>query len=136
MNLGLFYIIIAQFLWATELIIVRKFFPNLNSITLSAIGSIIGSIFYLPSLFVFKEKINSRDWLILFIYAFTSWFLAQIFYIRGIQKGINAFTITLTTLFFPFFAVVLASIFLKEALTLKIIIGGIIMTIGFLIISL
>lgn len=135
MNIGLIYVVIAQLLWATELILIRKFFPTINSFFLSAIGSIIGSIFYLPILFTFKEKMSLKSWVILFIYAFTSWFLAQIFYVTGIQKGTSAFAITLATLLMPFFAFIMAAIFLKEALTLKVIIGGVIMIIGFLIVS-
>jgi len=136
MNIGLIHIIIAQLLWATELILIRKFFPTINSIFLSAIGSVIGSLFYLPTLFVFKEKVDLKGWLVLFIYAFTSWFLAQIFYISGIQKGTSAFAITLATLTMPFFTFILAAIFLKEALTIKVFIGGLVMIVGFLIISL
>jgi len=136
MNIGLLYVVISQLLWATELILIRKFFPNVNSFFLSAVGSVIGSLFYLPSLFIFKEKFSPKSWIILFIYAFTSWFLAQIFYVSGIQKGANAFTVTLATLLMPLFTFVMAAIFLKEVLTIKTIIGGLIMIIGFLIISL
>jgi len=134
--MGLIYIIFAQFFWATELILVRKFFPTKNPIFLSAIGYIIGSLFYLPTVFIFKEKLAVKDWGIIVIYALTSWFLAQIFYITGIQKGQNAFVITLATLTMPLFALILSSIFLKEAITIKAIIGGIFMIVGFLILSL
>lgn len=136
MNIGIIYILIAQLLWATELILIRKFFPTMNSFFLSAVGSVIGSLFYLPTLFIFKEKVTPKHWLILFIYAVTSWFLAQIFYVSGIQRGTSAYAITLATLTMPLFTFILAAIFLKEALTFKVIIGGIIMMAGFLVISL
>jgi drug/metabolite transporter (DMT)-like permease len=136
MDIGLVYIVFAQLLWATELILVRKFFPDMNAFFLSAVGSVIGTLFYLPGLFVFKEKIAPGSWVILFIYAFTSWFLAQIFFISGIQRGLNAFTVTLATLTLPIFAVIMGMIFLKETLTLRAIIGGILIIVGFLIISL
>lgn len=136
MNTGLFYVVIAQFFWATELILIRKFFPHVNSIFLSAVGSIIGSMFYLPTLFFVKEKVSADNWIILIIYALTSWFLAQIFYVTGIQKGVSAFAIALVTLLLPVFAFIMAAIFLKEPLNLKIIIGATFMIIGFLIISL
>ena len=136
MDIGLIYIVFAQLLWATELILVRKFFPDMNAFFLSAVGSVIGTMFYLPGLFIFREKVSARNSIILIIYAVTSWFLAQIFYISGIQRGLNAFTVTLATLTLPVFAVIMGIIFLKETLTLRAIFGGILIVIGFLIISL
>ena len=136
MDIGLIYIVFAQLLWATELILVRKFFPGMNAFFLSAVGSVIGTMFYLPGLFIFREKVSAGNWIILIIYAVTSWFLAQIFYISGIQRGLNAFTVTLATLTLPVFAVIMGIIFLKETLTLRAIFGGILIVIGFLIISL
>ena len=135
MNIGLVYILIAELLWATEMVIIRKFFPSANSVFLAAAGSVLGSLFYLPTLFIFKEKLSVQSWIIMLVYAFTSWFLAQIFYVSGIQKGISAFAISLAALSLPLFAFILSAIFLKEALTAKTVIGGIIMIIGFLIIS-
>lgn len=136
MDIGLVYIIIAQFFWATELILIRKFFPHINSFFLSAIGSVIGSLFYLPTFLVVREKIPLKGWGILFVYALTSWFLAQVFYVTGIQKGTSAFAVTLATLMMPLMTFIMAAIFLKEAITLKVMMGGIIMIAGFLIISL
>lgn len=136
--IGLIYIIIAQFFWATELILIRKFFPNVDSLFLSAIGSIIGSIFYLPIIFVSKTKLSSmssKEIIILLIYSVTSWFLAQIFYVSGIQKGTTAFAVTLSTLSMPFFAIIMGTIFLKEAITIKAVLGGLLMIFGFLLVS-
>lgn len=135
---GLIYVIIAQFFWATELILIRKFFPNVNSLFLSAIGSVIGSIFYLPILISSKTKLFSmspKEIVILIIYSLTSWFLAQIFYVTGIQKGITAFAVTLSTLSMPIFAIIMGMIFLKEIVTIKEVMGGVLMIIGFLLIS-
>ncbi len=134
--MGLIYIVLAQFFWATEIILVRKFFPTKNSLVLSALGCLIASLFYLPTLFFVKDKVTAKDWWIIALYALTSWFFAQIFYITGIQKGQNAFVVTMTTLTLPLFAIILSSIFLKEAITLKAVIGGIFMIMGFLILSL
>lgn len=136
MDIGLVYIVFAQLLWSTELILVRKFFPDMNPFFLSAIGSVIGTIFYLPGFFFFKEKVSGGNWVVLLIYAITSWFLAQIFFIAGVQRGLNAFTVTLATLTLPVFSVIMGMIFLKETLTLKAVFGGILIVIGFLVISL
>jgi transporter family protein len=138
MDIGLIYIVLAQLFWSTELILVRKFFPTTDSLFLSAVGSIIGTIFYIPFFMASKTKLFSmppKEIIILVIYSLTSWFLAQIFFISGIQRGLNAFTITLATLTFPVFSVILAMIFLKETLTIKAVIGGILIIVGFLIIS-
>jgi len=135
MNKGLIYIIFAEFLWATEMIIIRKFFPAANSFFLAAAGSVLGSLFYLPTLFIFREKLNAASWVIMIFYAFTSWFLAQMFYVSGIQKGTSALAVSLAALSLPLFSFFLSWIFLKEPLTSKTLIGGAIMIIGFLIIS-
>ncbi len=135
MNLGLVYIVFAQLLWSIEMILIRKFFPNANSLFLSAIGSSLGSIFYLPIFFTFKLKFSITNWIILIIYAFTTWFLAQIFYINGVQKGLSTFSISLATLTLPVFSIILGSIFLKGTVTIKEIIGSIFIIVGFLIIS-
>ncbi len=135
MDIGLIYIIIAEFLWATEIVFIRKFFPAANSLFLAAVGSIIGSLFYLPIFFTSKEKFSLNSWIIIIIYAFTSWFLAQLFYVSGIQKSSNSMAVTFAVLSLPLFTLILSAFFLKEALTLKAVIGGLIMIVGFLVIS-
>ena len=135
MNIGLIYVVLAQFMWAGEIIIVRRFFPTQNPIFISAITSLTATVFYLPSAIVFKQKISLNEWLILLVLGFISFFLAQILYITGIQKGGNIYTIVLATLTYYLFAVILGIIFLKEPLSLKTILGGLLMIIGFIIIS-
>ena len=118
--------------------LIRKFFHNIDSLFLAAAGSIIGSLFYLPILLTSKTKLflmSQKEIIILVIYSLTSWFLAQIFYTMGIQKGTSTFTVTLTTLSMPIIALILGAFFLKETITTKAILGGILMFIGFLIIS-
>ncbi len=135
MDIGLISLIIAELPWATEIVFIRKFFPTANSLFLAAVGSIIGSLFYLPILFTAKVKFSSNNWIIIIIYAFTSWFLAQLFYVSGIQKSSNSIAVTFAVLSLPLFTLILSAFFLKEVLTLKAIIGGLIMIIGFLVIS-
>ncbi len=133
--MGIVYVIIANFFWATELVLVRKFFPTQNPFIVSATTCIIASSFYLPMLFIYKQRFELKDWIVLGILGFTSWFLAQLFYVTGIQKSPNAIIATLATLTMPFFALLMSVIFLHEAFTLKAIIGGMFMLAGFLILS-
>lgn len=134
--MGLVYIIIANFFWATELILIRKFFPTQNSFVVSAITCIMASLFYAPTLLVYRQKFEVKDWIMLAVLGFTSWFLAQLFYVTGIQKSPNAVLATLATLTMPLCAFIMGIVFLKEPLTVKAIIGGVFMVAGFLIISL
>ena len=134
--MGLLLVIIANFFWALELILIKKFFPTQNSFIVSAITCVLASIFYAPAFFLYREHFTVKDWVILGILAFTSWFLAQLFYVTGIQKSQSAVLTTLATLTMPLFALVMSVVFLKEQVTPKAIIGGICMVIGFLIISL
>lgn len=134
--MGLLFIVIANFFWATELILVRKFFPNQNPFIVSAITCVIASLFYLPAFAVYKQKFTLQEWIVLFVLGFTSWFLAQLFYVTGIQKGQSAIATTLATLTMPLCALIMSMLFLKEPFTIKAIVGGILMIGGFLIISL
>jgi len=136
MDIGLIYIIIAEFFWATEIIIIRKYFPTLNPYFLSAIGSIISSFFYIPVLFITKQKLTVINWIVIILYALTSWFLAQMFYVLGVQKSNNSIGITFSALSLSLFTLIFSWIFLKEVITIKSIVGGLMMIIGFLIISL
>ena len=128
--------IIANFFWALELILIRKFFPTQNSFIISAITCILASVFYAPAFLFYRQHFSLKDWVILAILAFTSWFLAQLFYVTGVQKGSSAILTTLATLSMPFCALIMSVIFLNEKFTPKAIIGGICMLAGFLIMSL
>lgn len=134
--MGLIFIVIANFFWATELILVKKFFPTQNPFIVSAITCITASVFYLPTFFVYKQKFTFQEWVVLFILGLTSWFLAQLFYVTGIQKSQSATAATLVTLTMPFCALLMSMIFLKETLTIKTVIGGLLMLGGFLLVSL
>lgn len=134
--MGLALVIIANFFWALELILIRKFFPTQNSFVVSAITCVLASIFYAPAFIFYKQHFTMKDWIVLGILAFTSWFLAQLFYVTGIQKSQSAILTTLATLTMPLCALVMSVVFLKEEFTPKAIIGGICMIAGFLIVSL
>lgn len=134
--MGLALVIIANFFWALELILIRKFFPTQNSFVVSAITCVLASIFYAPAFIFYKQHFTMKDWIVLGVLAFTSWFLAQLFYVTGIQKSQSAILTTLATLTMPLCALVMSVVFLKEEFTPKAIIGGICMIAGFLIVSL
>lgn len=135
MNTGLIYIIMAEFFWALELIWIRKFFPTQNALFLTGLASIISTLLYLPTLFFVKEKITVDNWFAILILGILSYFLPQIFYIKGIQQGPSAFAIAVTTLTMPTLALIMSFIFFKESINLKIIFGSALMIVGFLIIS-
>lgn len=134
--IGLIYVIIAQSLWALELILVRKFFPTQNPILMAAMTSIIGSAFYAPFIFIYKQKFTSVEWIVIIVLALTAWFLAQVFYVKGIQMSTNAYLASVVTLTMPLLAAIMSIVLLKETITVRMIIGGIIMATGFLVISL
>lgn len=134
--MGLLLVIIANFFWALELILIRKFFPTQNSFVVSAITCILASVFYAPAFFLYRQHFTVKDWILLGILAFTSWFLAQLFYVTGIQKSQSAVLTTLATLTMPLFAFIMSAVFLREQVTPKAIIGGICMVVGFIVISL
>ncbi|MBI4973359.1 DMT family transporter [Candidatus Roizmanbacteria bacterium] len=134
--MGLIFILIAEFLWALELILIRKFFPTQNSFVVSAVTCLFAAFFYMPVFLLQRVKFTLQDWIVLAILGFTSWFLGQLFYVTGIQRSESAVLSTLAVLFLPLCALVMGAVFLKEPLTQKAIIGGVFMIAGFLIISL
>jgi len=133
--IGLLLIILAEFLWATEFVLIRRFFNHHNIFFIMALASIFGSLFFLPSLFVIKQKLNFSEIGLVLLYGITSWYLAQSVYAKGIQMSSNTFAATLVTLTLPLFTLILSYIFLKESVTPRILIGGVFMVMGFLLIS-
>jgi drug/metabolite transporter (DMT)-like permease len=134
--MGIVYIIIANFMWALELILIRKFFPTQNSFVITAVTSIIAAVFYAPTFLFTSEKFTARDWIMLGVLAFTSLFLAQMLFVKGIQKSPSAILATLAALTMPISSIIMGIVFLKETLTIKAVIGSILMLAGFVVISL
>lgn len=133
--IGLIYVIIAQVFWALEIILVRKFFPTQNSYIITAMTSIIASVCYAPFLVFFKQKFTVFEWVMLIILSLTSLFFAQIFYVKGIQQSPSASVVAFTTLCMPLIAAIMSIFILKEPFTIRLVIGGLVMVVGFLIIS-
>jgi drug/metabolite transporter (DMT)-like permease len=133
--IGLILVIIAQSFWALELILVRKFFPTQNPIFMAATTSIISSIFYAPFVFIYKKKFTTVGWVVIVVLALFSWFLAQVFFVKGIQMSTNAYLASVVTLVMPLLAAIMSIFLLKEPITLRMIVGGIIMAAGFLVIT-
>lgn len=133
--MGIALVVMANFFWALELILIKKFFPTQNPFIVSAVTCILASIFYAPAFLFYRQQFTLRDWVVLGILAFSSWFLAQLFYVTGIQKSQSAIVTTLATLTMPLCALTMSVIFLKEQFTVKAVIGALCMIAGFIIIS-
>ena len=100
-----------------------------------AVASVVSAIFYLPSLFLIKQKVTSQEIVIMVIYGFTSWYLAQMVYAKGIQISHNTFAAATVTLSLPLFTLVLSYFFLKEIVSIRIIFGAVLMMAGFILLS-
>lgn len=136
MNIGLIYIVLSEFFWAGELLLVRKYFPNANPVFMTAMTSIVAAVFYLPTVFVYKQRFSLFEWLIIIVLGLFSFGVAQILYIKGIQNGPSAFSIAVATLTLPMLSALMSLIFFKEPITLRVIVGAGLMIVGFLIVSL
>lgn len=133
--MGIIFIVFANILWGLELILIRKFFPHHNSFVLSAATCVFAAIMYLPAFVFSKQRFTTTEWIIIAILGGTSWFLAQLFYVVGIQKSPSSYLATLATLSMPISAGILGFLFLKEQISLQIVIGAVLMVSGFLIAS-
>jgi drug/metabolite transporter (DMT)-like permease len=135
MNTGLLYIVLAEFFWAGELLLVRKFFPSANPLFLTAMTAVSAAVFYSPAIIAYKQKFTAAEWIMVALLGIFSFGIAQMLYVKGIQTGPSAFSIAIATLTLPLLSILMSLVFFKEPVTSKIIIGSILMVIGFLFIS-
>lgn len=135
MNTGLLYIVLAEFFWAGELLLVRKFFPNANPLFLTAMTAASAAVFYSPAIFVYKQKFTLPEWIMVALLGIFSFGIAQMLYVKGIQTGPSSFSIAIATLTLPLLSVLMSLVFFKEPITSKIVIGSLLMIAGFLFIS-
>ena len=134
--IGLLYVILAQTMWVSELILIRKYLPHMSPFLIAGITTVISNIFFIPGIYILKPKLSQKEFLILFILGFLSIFLAQFIYTKGIQKAPSTFLVSLVGLNFPFLVAIGGWLFLNETISPRELIGGLIMVIGFLIVSL
>ncbi len=132
--LGLILIILAQVAYAFGGLVIRKYLIGYNPIMVNALMLTISLAMFLPVLFYFRGEIaalNTKN-LAFFALAAVLWLVAaETLYITGFQKSPSLTLATLMTLFYPLFSTILGIVFLGEVLSLKIIIGGILMAAGF-----
>jgi len=135
--IGLFLIILAQASYALGGLVIRKYLGNYNPVFVSTLMALTSIIIFFPILiFFFKSEIGGLTFKtsLPFIVAGILWLVvAEILYVTGLQKAPSLALASLMTLFFPLFSTILAIIFLKEALTVKTIIAGVLMVTGFIL---
>ncbi|MCX6730740.1 MAG: DMT family transporter [Candidatus Roizmanbacteria bacterium] len=134
--MGILYVIIADILWAGEIIFTKKFFSDRSPVLVAAFASFFGALFYIPTLITVKEKITSRDIILFVIMGIFVYVIPQIFYVKGIQETKSSVAVSLVSLTIPIFTSLFSIFVLKEAITLKLVIGSILVAGGFIVISL
>jgi drug/metabolite transporter (DMT)-like permease len=134
--MAILYVIIADILWAGEIIFTKKFFVGRNPVIVAAFASFCATLFYLPTLALVKEKITFRDMILFAIMGIFVYVIPQILYVKGIQEAKSAVAVSLASLSIPIFTALFSIFILKEAITLKLIIGSLLVTAGFIIVSL
>jgi drug/metabolite transporter (DMT)-like permease len=134
--MSILYIIIADILWAGEIIFTKKFFTGRSPVLVAAFASFFATLFYIPTLVMVKEKITPRDIILFIIMGIFVYVIPQIFYVKGIQETKSAIAISLASLTIPIFTSLFSIFILKEVVTLKLIIGSTLVAIGFIIVSL
>lgn len=134
--MGILYVIIADILWAGEIIFTKKFFSNRSPVLVAAFASFFGALFYIPTLVMVKEKISSRDIVLFIIMGIFVYVIPQICYVKGIQETKSAIAASLVSLTIPIFTSFFSVFILKETLSLKLIVGSILVASGFIVVSL
>lgn len=133
--MAIVYVIIADLLWAGEIIFTKKFFSGRSPVLVAAFASFFATLFYLPTLLVVKEKISLRDIVLFIIMGIFIYVIPQILYVKGIQENKSAIATSLASLTIPIFTSFFSILILKEAISLKLIIGSSIVAFGFIIVS-
>jgi drug/metabolite transporter (DMT)-like permease len=133
--MSILYVIIADILWAGEIIFTKKFFAGRNPVVVAAFASFCATLFYLPTLALVKEKITFRDIILFAIMGIFVYVIPQIFYVKGIQETKSAIAVSLASLTIPIFTSLFSIFILKEIVTLKLVAGSIFVAIGFIIVS-
>ncbi|MCX6732440.1 MAG: DMT family transporter [Candidatus Roizmanbacteria bacterium] len=134
--MGIVYVIIADILWAGEIIFTKKFFSNRSPVLVAAFASFFGALFYIPTLVMVKEKISSRDIVLFIIMGVFVYVIPQICYVKGIQETKSAIAASLVSLTIPIFTSFFSVFILKETISLKLILGSILVASGFIVVSL
>jgi len=134
--MSIIYVIIADILWAGEIIFTKKFFSGRSPILVAAFASFFATLFYLPTLIMVKEKITSRDIVLFIIMGIFIYVIPQIFYVKGIQETKSAIVISLASLTIPIFTSLFSILVLREMITIKLVVGSILVAIGFIVVSL
>lgn len=134
--MAILYVIIADILWAGEIIFTKKFFSNRSPVLVAAFASFFATLFYIPTLVMVKEKISTKDIILFIIMGIFVYVVPQILYVKGIQENKSAIATSLASLTIPIFTSIFSIIVLKEAASLKLIIGSIIVAVGFVVVSL
>lgn len=137
----LFYAFLSSITAALVAIFGKLGLKGVDSTLATTIRSIIMAVFLvLISLFLKKfdgfslHSFNSRDWLLI-ILAGISGALSWLFYFLALKTGFATKVVVIDRLSLVF-VIIFAAIFLGEKLSLKVVIGAILMIIGALIITL
>lgn len=137
--IGLLFIVLAQVAYAFGGLIIRKYLEHYNPILVTALMAVVSVVFFFPILFfLFKSEIGGLTFrnLLPFILASVLWLvIAETLYIVGFQKAPSLALASLMTLFYPLFSTILGVFFLKEPLTIKTIIAGALMVLGFVFLT-
>jgi len=137
--IGLFFIVLAQVVYAFGGLIIRKYLEHYNPILVSALMAMISAFLFIPILLIFfRSELGGLTFknLSLFVLASIFWLvIAEVLYVAGFQKAPSLSLASLMTLFYPLFSTILGIIFLKESLTLKTILAGGLMVLGFVLLA-
>ena len=134
--MSILYVIIADIMWAGEIIFTKKFFSNRSPVLVAAVASFFGALFYIPTLITIKEKVTLRDLVLLAIMGIFVYVVPQICYVKGIQETKSSIAISLATLTVPIFTSLFSIFILKEPITVKLIVGSVLVAAGFIVVSL
>ncbi len=134
---GTLAIIIAQACFATGALLLKKLAQVTNPFLANALVALLGAIAMVPLLLYFSKdiKLSSHQFLLALAVSVASLIIGGVLNTYGLSK-VPLSQAALLVFLYPFFATLLAIFFLGEALSIKLAVGGALMAVGYLVLTL
>lgn len=138
------YILVAIFIsfwWGISPIILKGLVTKFNVMTIMVLEGIMYFVLvillgikYYDTIVTDMKRVNTRDWAMMFLTAVIGGFIANVIYMKLLEKH-DSYIITALVSISPFFTLVLAYSFTKEKVTALGALGTIFIVFGILMIS-
>lgn len=136
---GILLLILSQLMWAVATVIGKKLLTQTSPLLFTAIVLLLSGLMFLPIIFFFDFNKEIKPFLtgnivLIIIYTLFWLVLGELLFNAGLSR-LSPTVAALLMFTLPLFTALISIIFLKEPLTLRLIIGAILILSGVFVIS-